>query len=69
MLVLKWSLTPEEVVKSGEKDIIRIWKDAKLRENENKKAIQILNDAMRSHWIKSRIYRCPDGNKGSDRGL
>lgn len=52
LLVLKQAPTPEEIVKLGVEGIIKIWKDAKLRGNGHKKAMQILNAAMRSIGLK-----------------
>ena len=53
LLVLKQAPTPEEIVKLGEEGIIKIWKDAKLRRNGNKKALKILNAAMRSIGLRT----------------
>ena len=53
MLVLKEASTPEEIVKLGADGIIKIWKDAKLRGNGQKKAILILNAAMNRIGLKT----------------
>lgn len=53
LLVLKEAPTPEKIVKLGEKGIIKIWKDAKLRGNGHKKVMNILNAAMRSIGLKA----------------
>lgn len=52
-MVLKQAPTPEEITKLGEEGIIKIWKDAKLRGNGHKKAMKILNAAMRSIGLKA----------------
>lgn len=39
LLVLKQASISEEIVRFGEEGIIKIWKDAKLRENGHKKAM------------------------------
>ena len=69
LLVLKEAPTPEEIVKLGEKDIIKIWKDAKLRGNGHKKGNEYPECGNEKHRIKSRPYRSMDGDTGSDRGL
>ena len=48
LLVLKEAAIPEEIVKFGVDGILQIWKDAKLRGNEHKKAMPIVNTAMKS---------------------
>ena len=53
LLVLKQAPTPEEIVRLGVEGIIKIWKDAKLRGNGYKKAMLILNAAMRSIGLKT----------------
>lgn len=52
LLVLKKAATPEEIVQLGTDGIIQIWRDAKLRGNGRKKAMQILNAAMNSIGLK-----------------
>ena len=69
LLGLKEAPTPEEIVKLGEKDIIKIWKDAKLRGNGHKKGNEYPECGNEKHRIKSRPYRSMDGDTGSDRGL
>ena len=51
--VLKQAPTPEEIVRLGVEGIIKIWKDAKLRGNGHKKAMLILNAAMKSIGLKA----------------
>lgn len=51
--MLKQAPTPEEIVRLGVEGIIKIWKDAKLRGNGHKKAMLILNAAMKSIGLKS----------------
>lgn len=53
LLVLKQAPTPEEIVRLGVEGIIKIWKDAKLRGNGHKKAMLILNAAMKSIGLKA----------------
>ena len=53
LLVLKQAPTPEEIVRLGVEGIIKIWKDAKLRGNGRKKAMLILNAAMKSIGLKA----------------
>jgi len=53
LLVLKQASTPEEIVRLGVEGIIKIWKDAKLRGNGHKKAMLILNAAMKSIGLKA----------------
>ena len=53
LLVLKQAPTPEEIVRLGVDGIIKIWKDAKLRGNGHKKAMLILNAAMKSIGLKA----------------
>ena len=53
LLVLKEAPTPEEDSKTWRRRIIKIWKDAKLRENGHKKAMKILNAAIRSIGLKT----------------
>lgn len=50
--MLKQVPTPEEIVGLGAEGIIKIWKNAKLRGNEHKKAMLILNAAMKSIGLK-----------------
>lgn len=52
MLVLKKATTPDEIVHLGVDGIIQIWRDAKLRGNGRKKALQILDAAMNSIGLK-----------------
>ena len=53
LLVLKQAPTLEEIVRLGVEGIIKIWKDAKLRGNGHKKAMLILNAAMKSIGLKA----------------
>lgn len=53
LLVLKKASIPEEIVKFGVDGIIKIWKDAKPRGNGHKKAMLILNAAMKSIGLKA----------------
>lgn len=52
LLVLKKAATPEEVVRLGVDGINQIWREAKLRGNGRKKAMQIVNAAMNSIGLK-----------------
>ncbi len=52
LLVLKRAATPEEVVQLGVDGINQIWRDAKLRGNGRRKAMQIVNAAMNSIGMK-----------------
>lgn len=52
LLVLKKAATPEEIVRLGVDGINQIWRDAKLRGNGRKKAMQIVNAAMNSIGLK-----------------
>lgn len=52
LLVLKRAATPEDVVQLGVDGINQIWRDAKLRGNGRRKAMQIVNAAMNSIGMK-----------------
>ncbi len=52
LLVLKKAATPEEVVRLGVDGVNQIWREAKLRGNGRKKAMQIVSAAMNSIGLK-----------------